>query len=138
VARKEDGFYIDPRTNGGTNIEAITLDDVINDTNGTVISRHAKRQNDVGDEFVAETRDEGKESDEKDDENTTEEAVIAETHSEDKNSQRKRREIPVNEDNNGKESAKADIRPVSTHRHTIVPQNSTYTDCPKSPLLSLF
>lgn len=119
VARKEDGFYIDPRTNGGTNIEAITLDDVIIDTNGSVISRHAKRQNDGGDEFVAETQDEGKKSDEKDDENTTEEAIVEETRSEGKNSERKRREIPVNEDNSGKESAKADVRPVSTHRHKI-------------------
>ena len=120
VARKEDGFYIDPRTNGGTNIEAITLDDVIIDTNGSVISRHAKRQNDGGDELVAEARDEAKKSDEKDDENTTEEPVVEET-GEDKNNQRKRREIPVNEDDNGKESAKADVRPVSTQRHTIAP-----------------
>lgn len=132
VERKEDGFYIDPRTNGGTNIEAITLDDVITDTNGSVISRHAKRQNDGGDEFVAETRDEGKKSDEKDDENTTEEVVIEETLSEDKSNQRKRREIPVNEDNNGKESSKADVRPVSTHNQTAAPQNSTYTVSQKS------
>jgi len=138
VARKEDGFYIDPRTNGGTNIEAITLDDVITDTNGSVVSRHAKRQNDGGDEFVAETRDEGKEIEEKDDENTTEEAVVEETLPEGKSGQRKRREIPANEDNNGKDSAKADVQPVSTHRHTIAPQNSIYTECPKSPLPSLF
>jgi hypothetical protein len=138
VERKEDGFYIDPRTNGGTNIDAITLDDVITVMNGSVISRHAKRQNDGDDEFAAETRDEGKKSDEKDDENTTEEAVIEETVSEDKSSQRKRREIPVNEDSNGKESAKADVQPVSTNNQTTAPQNSTYTECPKSPYLHCF
>jgi hypothetical protein len=82
---------------------------------------------------VAETRDEGKKSDEKDEENTTEEAL-----SEGKSSQRKRREIPVNEDSNGKESAKADVQPVSTHKHTTASQNSTYTKCPKSLLRSLF
>lgn len=138
VARKEDGFYIDPRTNGGTNIEAITLEDVITDTNGSVISRHAKRQNDGGDEFVAETRDEGKESDEKEDENTTEEVVVEETLSEDKNSQRKRREIPVNEDNNGKESAKADVRPVSTRRHSSATRTLHIQSVPKAPYLHCF
>ena len=136
VARKEDGFYIDPRTNGGTNIEAITLDDVVIDTNGSVIYRHAKRQNDGGDEFEAETRDEGKKSDEKEEENTTEEAVNEETLSEGKNSQRKRREIPVNEDNNGKESAKADVQPVSTHNHITNPERYIYRVSQK-PLTSL-
>lgn len=131
IARKEDGLYIDPRTNGGTNIEAITLDDVITDTNGSVISRHAKRQNDGGDEFVAETRDEGEQSDEKQDENTTEETVTEVTLSEDKNSQRKRREIPVNGDNDGKETAKADVRPVSTHKQTTAPRNLHIQSVPK-------
>ncbi|XP_068082200.1 uncharacterized protein [Anabrus simplex] len=45
VGRKEDGFLIDPR-NLGSNIEAISQDDVvITDENGTVISHHNKREN---------------------------------------------------------------------------------------------
>lgn len=138
VTRKEDGFYIDPRTNGGTNIEAITLEDVMTDTNGSVISRHAKRQNDGGDEFVAEPRDEGKKGDEKEDEDATDEVVVQETLSESKNSRRKRREIPVNEDNNGKESAKADVRPVSTRRHSTAPRTLHIQSVPKAPYLHRF
>jgi hypothetical protein len=127
VARKEDGFFIDPRTNGGTNIEAITLDDVvITDGNGSIISRHAKRENDGSDEFVAEeTGDEEKTNGDKEEESTTGKAVTEETLSEDKNSQRKRREIAVNEDNNGKESAKADVQPVSNTRTNPLPERCT-------------
>nr|CAD7449297.1 unnamed protein product [Timema bartmani] len=44
VGRKEDGLNIDPR-NLDKNIEAITLDDVVvTDENGTVVSRHTKRE----------------------------------------------------------------------------------------------
>jgi hypothetical protein len=127
VSRKEDGYYIDPRTNGGKNIEAITLDDVvITDGNGTVISRHAKRQNDDSDEFVAEetedeekkeyvtigSQDEGKTGDKKDEGSVT----VEENLSEDKNTRRKRREIAVSKDNDGNESKKSEVHPVSILR----------------------
>jgi hypothetical protein len=137
VARKEDGFYIDPRTNGGANIEAITLDDVvITDGNGSIISRHAKRQNDGGDQFAAEeSRDEEKENGNKEEESTTGEGVTEESLSEDKKHQRQRREIVVNQDNNGRESKKSDVQPVSRHNRS---QNCTYTACPKSSLRSFF
>jgi len=130
VARKEDGFYIDPRTNGGKNIEAITLDDVvITDGNGTIISRHAKRENDDPDDPKAEeiqdeekkeytteeTQKENKKDDGKVEENITGEETKEGNISEDKNSQRKRRDVPVNKDNNGNDSKKSDVRPVSKH-----------------------
>jgi hypothetical protein len=128
VARKEDGFYIDPRTNGGKNIEAITLDDVvITDGNGTIISRHAKRQNDASNESVVEetedeekkeyvakeSRDEGKTDDKKDEEGVTGEENL----SEDKNTRRKRREVAVSKDNDGNDSKKSDVHPVSILRN---------------------
>ncbi|PNF43247.1 hypothetical protein B7P43_G14886 [Cryptotermes secundus] len=112
VSRKEDGFYIDPRTNGGKNIEAITLDDVvITDGNGTIISRHAKRENDDSKEYVVvesedaekiESRDEGKTDDKKQEEDVT---------GEDKNTRRKRREVAASKDNDGSDSKKSDVQP---------------------------
>jgi hypothetical protein len=127
VARKEDGFYIDPRTNGGKNIEAITLDDVvITDGNGTIISRHAKRQNDDSNEYVVEvtedeekkenvakeSQDEGKREDKKDEEGVTGEINL----SEDKNTRRRRREAAVSKDNDGNDSKKSGVQPVSILR----------------------
>jgi antitoxin component of MazEF toxin-antitoxin module len=127
VARKEDGFYIDPRTNGGKNIEAITLDDVvITDGNGSIISRHAKRQNDDSDEHVVEeiedenekeyvakeSQDEGKTDDKKDKESVTGEENL----SEDENTRRKRREVAVSKDNEGDDSKKSEVHPVSIFR----------------------
>jgi hypothetical protein len=114
VARKEDGFYIDPRTNGGINIEAISLDDVvITDGNGSVISRHAKRQNDASGEYSGETtenaaeesQDEGKADDKKEEESVT---------GEDKNRRRRRREVAASKDSNGSDSQKSDVQSVST------------------------
>jgi hypothetical protein len=134
VARKEDGYYIDPRTNGGKNIEAFSLDDVvITDGNGTIISRHAKRENDGSDEYIAqeprddekreyvaeETQDE-KKYEKKEEENTTGDGPKEENISEDKNSRRKRREVPVNNDNNEKDSKKSDVQPVSKYTNKTI------------------
>jgi hypothetical protein len=124
VARKEDGFYIDPRTNGGINIEAITLDDVvITDGNGSVISRHAKRQNDGSEhDSVQETENNGEEEhvarESRDGENTDdkkgEESVTGEENqSEEKNTGRRRREVAASKDNDGSDSQKSDVQPVS-------------------------
>jgi hypothetical protein len=127
VARKEDGYYIDPRTNGGINIEAITLDDVvITDGNGSVISRHAKRQNDASGEYTVEetegeekeqevaeeSRDEGKTDDKKEDESATGEENL----SEDKSTRRRRREVAASKDNDENGSQKSDVHPVSILR----------------------
>jgi hypothetical protein len=121
VARKEDGFYIDPRTNGGINIEAITLDDVvITDGNGSVISRHAKRQNDASGEhtgekteqFAEESQDEGKTDDNKEDDRVTGEGNL----SEGKTTRRRRREVAASKDNDGNDSQKSDVQSVSILR----------------------
>jgi hypothetical protein len=140
VARKEDGYYIDPRTNGGKNIEAITLDDVvITDGNGTIISRHAKRENDGSDEYIAEeSHDEEKnkyvveeiqDGEKKDDKKEEEENITGddpkeENLSEDKNSRRKRREVPVNKDNNENDSKKSDVQPVSKYTNKTIYRTS--------------
>lgn len=47
IARKEDGYFIDPRTAGDSKIEALGPDDVvITDGNGTmtVVTKHNKRE----------------------------------------------------------------------------------------------
>jgi adenine-specific DNA glycosylase len=134
VTRKEDGYYIDPRTNGGKNIEAITLDDVvITDGNGTIISRHAKRENGGSDEYTAEesqdeekkeyiieeTQDGEKKVYRKEEENITGDN-LKEDISEDKNSRRKRREVGVNKNNNENDSKKSDVQPVSKYSNIAI------------------
>lgn len=49
LGRKEDGLLIDPR-NLPTSIEAISDEVVVTDGNGTVISRHVKREGNATDE----------------------------------------------------------------------------------------
>ncbi|XP_069702040.1 uncharacterized protein [Periplaneta americana] len=107
VARK-DGYYIDPRHNGGKNIEAITLDDVvITDGNGTVISRHAKRE-DSAQEIFAEVDEQEKTGEATEVVTTTE---VAKDEAEEKTETRKRREAPVTKDENGNDASKSNVHP---------------------------
>ncbi|PSN36360.1 hypothetical protein C0J52_19727 [Blattella germanica] len=108
IARREDGYFIDPRTNGGKNIEALTLDDVvITDGNGTVISRHAKRENDEGHDINAE---ETKDSEINEDV-TTVEAIVEETKEGEKNASRKRRDVQ-DKSLDANDSAKSNVEPA--------------------------
>ena len=110
IARKEDGFHIDPRTNGGKNIEAITLDDVvITDGNGTIISRHSKREND-DDEITAENLQDEENRAGSEVETEKPEEVKEGNNKEEKNGSRRRREVPDKNDNGNE---KSNIQPVS-------------------------
>ncbi|KAG8286682.1 hypothetical protein J6590_053632 [Homalodisca vitripennis] len=63
IARKEDGYFIDPRTNGGSTIEALGPDDVVvTDGNGTMtVVTKPKREDKEAKEVTEDIKEEKKE-----------------------------------------------------------------------------
>lgn len=68
IARKEDGYFIDPRSNGGASIDALGPDDVVvTDGNGTmtVVTKPKRENSDSKEKSEEEKTDEDKKAEEK-------------------------------------------------------------------------